>query len=258
MGWNRGSPCSLSREGSHLLHVIPVGDDAVLDGVLECEDTPLALRLVAHVAVFLPHAYHDALTPAGETASLASFKQPEEGAEQGDTRVPTWCRGRPTMEGKTARGASSPAKPALQSPEPLSQTRAVVSSSHMVGPGEAGAQGVLGEKLGWGGGGIRALNTAMGIAVLCPAARLGSAWFEGVSSFAAGDAQLCKNPLRAAMLKVGQCSAPALLLHLVPADAQSLFQSCQLVAGSSAWHPEPIPPVGQAMPSAQQQPIPSQ
>lgn len=166
MGWNRGSPCSLSREGSHLLHVIPVGDDAVLDGVLECEDTPLALRLVAHVAVFLPHAYHDALTPAGETASLASFKQPEEGAEQGDTRVPTWCRGRPTMEGKTARGASSPAKPALQSPEPLSQTRAVVSSSHMVGPGEAGAQGVLGEKLGWGGGGIRALNTAMGIAVL--------------------------------------------------------------------------------------------
>ncbi|KFQ82844.1 hypothetical protein N335_09374, partial [Phaethon lepturus] len=40
-----------------------VGDDAVLDGVLEREDTPLALRLVAHVAVFLPHAYHDTLTP---------------------------------------------------------------------------------------------------------------------------------------------------------------------------------------------------
>lgn len=37
------------------------------------------------------------------------------------------------MDGKTARGASSPANPALQRPDPLSQTRAVVSSSsHMV------------------------------------------------------------------------------------------------------------------------------
>lgn len=37
------------------------------------------------------------------------------------------------MEGKTARGASSPANPALTKPEPLSHTRAVVSSSsHMM------------------------------------------------------------------------------------------------------------------------------
>ncbi|KFW82934.1 hypothetical protein N305_06045, partial [Manacus vitellinus] len=49
--------------GSHLLHVIPVGDDAVLNGVLEREDAPLALRLVAHVTVLLPHAHHDTLTP---------------------------------------------------------------------------------------------------------------------------------------------------------------------------------------------------
>lgn len=36
------------------------------------------------------------------------------------------------MEGNTALGASSPAKPAFTRPEPLSQTRAVVSSSsHM-------------------------------------------------------------------------------------------------------------------------------
>ncbi|KFV60883.1 hypothetical protein N341_06813, partial [Tyto alba] len=34
-----------------LLHVVPVGDDAVLDGVLQGEDPPLALRLVPHVAV---------------------------------------------------------------------------------------------------------------------------------------------------------------------------------------------------------------
>lgn len=48
-------------------------------------------------------------------------------------RVYTWWRGLPTMEGKTARGASSPANPALTKPEPLSHTRAVVSSSsHMV------------------------------------------------------------------------------------------------------------------------------
>lgn len=38
------------------------------------------------------------------------------------------------MDGKTARGASSPANPALTRPEPLSHTRAVVSSSsHMFG-----------------------------------------------------------------------------------------------------------------------------
>ncbi|CAL4157456.1 unnamed protein product, partial [Meganyctiphanes norvegica] len=36
------------------------------------------------------------------------------------------------MEGKTARGASSPAKPALTMPEPLSTTRAHESSSHIL------------------------------------------------------------------------------------------------------------------------------
>ncbi len=44
----------------------------------------------------------------------------------------TWWRGRPTMEGKTARGASSPAKPALHMPDPLSTTRAAASSSHIL------------------------------------------------------------------------------------------------------------------------------
>ena len=46
--------------------------------------------------------------------------------------IPTitpWCLGRPTMEGNTARGASSPAKPALHIPEPLSTTKAATSSS---------------------------------------------------------------------------------------------------------------------------------
>ena len=45
----------------HLLHVVPVGDDAVLDGVLESEDTSLALGLVSHVRVLLTHADHHSL-----------------------------------------------------------------------------------------------------------------------------------------------------------------------------------------------------
>ena len=48
-----------------------------------------------------------------------------------DVVVCTWWRGRPTMDGKTARGASSPANPALHIPEPLSHTSAVTSSSHI-------------------------------------------------------------------------------------------------------------------------------
>ena len=36
------------------------------------------------------------------------------------------------MEGKTARGASSPANPALHIPDPLSTTNAATSSSHMM------------------------------------------------------------------------------------------------------------------------------
>ena len=35
------------------------------------------------------------------------------------------------MDGNTARGASSPANPALHMPEPLSTTRAAESSSHI-------------------------------------------------------------------------------------------------------------------------------
>lgn len=41
----------------------------------------------------------------------------------------TWWRGRPTIDGKTARGASSPPNPALHIPEPLSTTSASISSA---------------------------------------------------------------------------------------------------------------------------------
>merc|ERR1712227_520698 len=41
-----------------LLHVIPVGHDAVLDGVLEGQDTSFGLGLVSDIRVLLSHANH--------------------------------------------------------------------------------------------------------------------------------------------------------------------------------------------------------
>ncbi|KFO82059.1 hypothetical protein N303_04299, partial [Cuculus canorus] len=46
-----------------LLHVIPVGDDAMFNGVLQGEDASLALGLIPDVAVLLPHAHHHTLMP---------------------------------------------------------------------------------------------------------------------------------------------------------------------------------------------------
>merc|ERR1712038_1887068 len=46
-----------------LLHIIPVGDDAVLNGVLQGEDTPLGLGLVSNIGVLLSHTDHDTLVP---------------------------------------------------------------------------------------------------------------------------------------------------------------------------------------------------
>jgi hypothetical protein len=46
---------------AHLLHVIPVGHDAVLNRVLEGQDTTLGLSLVTDVAVLLAHANHHTL-----------------------------------------------------------------------------------------------------------------------------------------------------------------------------------------------------
>ena len=47
------------------LHVVPVGDDAVLDGVLETQHASLALGLVPNVRVLLAHADHHALLEQG-------------------------------------------------------------------------------------------------------------------------------------------------------------------------------------------------
>merc|ERR1712179_735792 len=42
-----------------LLHVVPVGHDAVLNGVFQREDTSLGLSLVTDVGVLVAHAHHD-------------------------------------------------------------------------------------------------------------------------------------------------------------------------------------------------------
>merc|ERR1712226_150184 len=44
-----------------LLHVVPVGDDSVLNGVFQGEDTPLGLGLVSDIGVLLSHTDHDTL-----------------------------------------------------------------------------------------------------------------------------------------------------------------------------------------------------
>merc|ERR1740122_481968 len=44
-----------------LLHIVPVGDDSVLNGVLQGEDTPLGLSFITDVGVLLSHTDHDSL-----------------------------------------------------------------------------------------------------------------------------------------------------------------------------------------------------
>ena len=42
-------------------HVLPIGDDTVLDRVFHCQNTTLRLGFISNVAIFLTHAYHDSL-----------------------------------------------------------------------------------------------------------------------------------------------------------------------------------------------------
>merc|ERR1719147_353489 len=67
-----------------LLHVVPVGDDAVLHGVLEGEDAPLGLGLVTYIGILLSHTHHHTLVagaannggedgPGGVISSKASL-----------------------------------------------------------------------------------------------------------------------------------------------------------------------------------------
>merc|ERR1719508_29058 len=44
-----------------LLHIIPVSDDSVLNGVLEGEDTSLGLSLISNIGILLSHTDHHTL-----------------------------------------------------------------------------------------------------------------------------------------------------------------------------------------------------
>merc|ERR1719220_2360246 len=44
-----------------LLHIVPVGDDAMLNWVLQGEDTSLGLSLIANIGVLLTHTNHHTL-----------------------------------------------------------------------------------------------------------------------------------------------------------------------------------------------------
>merc|ERR1712033_122636 len=44
-----------------LLHIIPVGDDSVLNGVLKSKDTSLGLSLISNIGILLSHTDHDTL-----------------------------------------------------------------------------------------------------------------------------------------------------------------------------------------------------
>merc|ERR1719436_1812594 len=49
-----------------LLHIVPVGDDTMLNGVFEGQDTSLGLSLISNIGIFLAHTNHDTLV-AGST-----------------------------------------------------------------------------------------------------------------------------------------------------------------------------------------------
>lgn len=109
----------------HCLHVVPVGDDPSLDGVLQGQDVSPALGLTSHVAIFLSHSHKH--THLQSHLSLHLFV-----CQTSVVLKLTFCPcslGRPTTDGKTARGSSSPEKPALHILEPLSITRTGTSSS---------------------------------------------------------------------------------------------------------------------------------
>merc|ERR1712106_1225907 len=44
-----------------LLHIIPVGDDSVLNGVFEGKDTSLGLCLISNIGILLSHTDHHSL-----------------------------------------------------------------------------------------------------------------------------------------------------------------------------------------------------
>merc|ERR1712238_541479 len=44
-----------------LLHIIPVGDDTVFNGIFQGEDTSLGLSFITNIGIFLSHTNHNTL-----------------------------------------------------------------------------------------------------------------------------------------------------------------------------------------------------
>lgn len=54
-----------------LLHIIPVGDNTVFNGVLQGQDTSFALGFITNIAVFLAHTNHHTLQNKDNVVSTA-------------------------------------------------------------------------------------------------------------------------------------------------------------------------------------------
>jgi hypothetical protein len=98
----------------------------VLDGVPQGEDTTLALCLISDVRVLLAHTNHDTALLSDlplNSLDVLGIRIPmvARSADNGSWDDVSWraqsTRGFWQYSRKTARGASSPAKPALHIPE---------------------------------------------------------------------------------------------------------------------------------------------
>lgn len=78
----------------NLLHVVPVGNNTVLDGVSQCEDTTLGLSLITNVRVLLTHTDHDT-----GILSVASHRERRQNCRD--------CKNLPMVTGATDNGSYS-------------------------------------------------------------------------------------------------------------------------------------------------------
>ena len=86
----------------YFLHIIPISDDSMLNRILQGQYTSFGLGLISNISILFWNIFF--LIPDLMMIILPTFWSMP-------TMIPG-CFGRPTMEGNTARGASSPAKPA--------------------------------------------------------------------------------------------------------------------------------------------------
>ena len=69
----------------NLLHVVPVSDDAALDGIIEVEDTPLCLGFISTYSLGIVHKMRDGTYPMKEYSLWFT------------PTVCSWLRRRPTI-----------------------------------------------------------------------------------------------------------------------------------------------------------------